>query len=122
MSNIIERFEAAVEILIAEGPIKQRLTTAYSEHLEDLQEIELPIDGRDAFSDLHTALHRVPPVGQESAVKASVQKMSALEAGWHAKTIFMLYGELLAAGRRVEPLTVVESTPIEPPRFLVGRN
>jgi hypothetical protein len=122
MSNIVERFEAAVEVLIADGPVKQRLAKAYSDHLEDLRELELPIESSDAFSDLHAALHRVSPVGQEGPVKASVQKMSVLEAGWHAKTIFMLYGELLAAGRRVEPLTVVETVPIEPPRFLVGRN
>jgi hypothetical protein len=122
MSTIVERFEAAVQTLIADGPVKQRLTKAYTDHLEDLRELELPIDGGEAFTDLHSALHRVRPAGKESPVKASVQKMSPHEAGWHAKTILRLYGELVAAGRRVEPVSVIETAESEPPRFLAGRN
>lgn len=121
MSNIVDRFEAAMQALIEDGPVKQRLTKAYSDHLEDLRELELPIDGSEAFSDLHSALHRVPPVGRESPVKASVQKMSSLEAGWHARTIFRLYAELVAAGRRVDPLAAVDTAESEPPRFLASR-
>lgn len=121
MSNIVERFEAAVRILIADGPVKHRLAKAYSDHLEDLQDFDLPVENGGTFSDLHAALHRVHPAGQESPVKASVQKMSPLEAGSHARTIFALYAALVAAGRRVEPLTVVEPAK-EAPRFLAGGN
>ena len=37
MSYLGKRFEAAVSVLVADGPIKQRLTAAYSEHLDDLE-------------------------------------------------------------------------------------
>lgn len=122
MSQIVERFEAAVAVLIADGPVKQRLASAYAEHLEDLQQLDLPVEGGSQFGDLHAALHRVRPVGKESCVKASVQKMSATEAGWHAQTILRLYGALLMAGRKSEPLTVVEAPETEAPRYLVGSN
>ena len=120
MSQLVERFEAAVLILIGDGPIKQRLTVAYSDHLEDLQDLELPGTARGAFGDLHTALHRVAPIGKETCVKASVQKMSASEAAWHAETIFRLYADLVTQPRRSEPLKVVESSEQTAPRFLVG--
>lgn len=120
MSQLVERFEAAVQTLIGDGPVKQRLTAAYSDYLEDLQDVELPVTAKGAFSDLHAALHRVQPSGKESCVKASVQKMSANDAAWHAETILRLYAELLTQPRRAEPLKIVEASEQSPPRFLVG--
>lgn len=129
MMHYVERFEAAIQALIADGPVKQRLTRAYSDHLEDLQDAELPVQAKGALKDLHTALHSVPPVGKQSSVKASVQKMSSGEAGWHAETIFKLYAELLTQAARPEPLKVVERaaggavrTGAAAPRFLVTGN
>ena len=81
MSYLTERFEAAVYVLVAEGPIKQRLAAAYSEHLDDLESSELPAKLRPAFSALHTALQRVPPIGREASVTATIRKMSPEEAG-----------------------------------------
>jgi hypothetical protein len=109
MAQLAERFEAALYALIGDGPIKQRLSRAYSEHLEDLEESELPASLRAVFKDLNTALHRVPPAGKETPVNASVQKMSFVEAGAHAGTIVQLYAELLRGGERAEPLKVVKS-------------
>jgi hypothetical protein len=119
MSQIIERFEAAVQALVADGPVKERLARAYIEFLEDLQEVELPT-GNTAFGALHTALHRIPPVGREGWVRASVQKMSPTEAGRHARTIVGLYQQLLEAPRLAEPLKVVESGAVEAPEFLLS--
>lgn len=124
MSQYVERFEAAIHALIGEGPVKQRLTRAYSEYLEDLQDVELPVVAKGALNDLHAALHRVTPVGKLGSVNASIQKMSACEAGWHAETIFKLYAELLTQVTRPEPLKIVERTDSDdartlPPRFLV---
>jgi hypothetical protein len=122
MAHLLERFEAAVHALIGDGPVKQRLVQAYSEHLEDLRDLDLPVNANGAFTELHAALHRVAPSGKETPVKASVQKMSAGEAAWHAETILGLYAELLSQARRPEPLRVVEAAPEPtPPRYLVRK-
>jgi len=121
MSYLAERFEAAVTALVSEGPIKQRLAAAYSEHLDDLEISELPAGLRPAFSDLHDALHRARPVGREPSVKATVRKMSAVEAGTHAGTIVMLFAELVRNAQRAEPLKVVGAPEKPPPSFLATR-
>ena len=118
MSYLAERFEAAVTALVAEGPIKQRLTAAYSEHLDDLESSELPASLRLAFSDLHVALHEVTPIGREPSVKATIRKMSTIEAGRHAGAIVTLFAELVRQGERAEPLKVVGGKKKKPPRFL----
>lgn len=123
MSQIVERFEAAVQILVGEGPVKNRLRRAYTEHLEDLQQVDLPIDGNVEFGELHDALHRVRPMGKFDSVEASVAKMSPTEAWWHAQTIVRLYTEVLAMerGARVEAEAALTPAAAAPPRFLAGR-
>ena len=118
MSYLAERFEAAVTVLVAEGPIKQRLTAAYSEHLDDLESSEMPSSLRPAFTDLHQALHRVSPISREPSVKATIRKMSRVEARTHAGTIVMLFAELVRQGERAEPLKVIGGSKKKPPRFL----
>ena len=120
MANYAERFEAAINALVGDGPVKQRLTRAYSDFLEPLQDQELPVNIRNMVSDLHAALHRVSPMGQETCVKASVQKMSVLEATRHAQSIVRVYTQLLTITERAEPLKVVESQDAQPPRYLVA--
>jgi len=120
MANYAERFEAAINALVGDGPVKQRLTRAYSDFLEPLQDQELPVNIRNMVSDLHAALHRVSPMGQETCVKASVQKMSVLEATRHAQSIVRVYTQLLTLTERAEPLKVVESQDAQPPRYLVA--
>ena len=122
MSQIVDRFEAAVQALVGEGPIKNRLQAAYTEHLEDLRLVDLPIAGNPELGELHMALHRVPPVGNIDGVRASVQKMSPIEAWWHARTIVRLYTQVLAMERtaRVAVEAALEPEPEEPPAFLAG--
>ena len=105
-------------MLVAEGPIKQRLAAAYSEHLDDLESSELPARLRHAFSALHTALHRVQPIGREASVNATIRKMSPEEAGAHTRATVMLFAELFHRGKRAEPLKVVASRDIRTPAFL----
>ena len=123
MSQIVQRFEAAVQTLVGEGPIKNRLRRAYTEYLEDLRQVDLPIDSNVDFGELHSALHRAAPVGKVDRVEASVQKMSPAEAWWHAQTIVRLYTEVLAMerGARVEAEDALAPARAAPPRFLVGR-
>jgi len=117
MSYLAERFQAAVSVLVGDGSIKERLAVAYVENLDDLEDTEFPADLRDAFDGLQAALHAERPVGREPCVRATVRKMSSLEAKGHAGTIVLLYAALVRHGERAEPLRVVDSSP-KPPKFL----
>ena len=111
----------AIFSLVGEGPIKQRLAEAYIEHLGDLDSREFPSDLRQDFSALYSALHRVNPGGKDSCVRASIRKMSAVEADVHAEMIVKLYSELLRNGRVNGPLSVVSKKEDKPlPRFLAS--
>jgi hypothetical protein len=121
VSPFAQRFAEAVQALIGDGPVKQRLATAYSSHLADLTDAELPAALRREFGELQAALSRVAPVGNESRVRASVQKMSPSDAVGHAATIVKLYVELMNGVERAEPLKVVAPSR-KPPRFLTGRS
>lgn len=118
VSPFAQRFAEAVQALIADGPVKQRLATAYALHLADLAEAEFPAALRREFSELQAAMTRIAPVGSETRVRASVQKMSPSDAAAHAATIVKLYVELMTNVERAEPLKVV--VPRKPPRFLAG--
>jgi hypothetical protein len=121
MSHLAERFADAVRTLVSDGPIKMRLTRAFAEHLQGLDNAEFPLGLRSEFNDLQHALSRIEPVGSETRVRAAVQKMSPLEAGGHADTIVRLYVALLGQTERAEPLKVV-SSPKKPPRYLTNRS
>jgi hypothetical protein len=123
MSLIVERFEAAVQTLVAEGPVKNRLRSAYTEYLEDLQQVDLPIESNVELGELHSAMHRVAPMGKFGCVEASVAKMSPTEAWWHAQTIVRLYTEVLAMerGASKEADAALAPAVAAPPRFLAGR-
>jgi len=118
MTPLAERLAEAVQTLVGDGSIKQRLSQAYLEQLQDLHESELPVNLRAAFSELRVALNRLPPVGHENRVRMNVQKMSPHEAGRHAGTIVKLYVELAIS--RAEPLKVVTNGK-KPPRYLTNR-
>jgi len=118
MPYLAERFEAAVSALVAEGSVKDRLSAAYLEHLDDLETSELPQGLRTKFDDLHTALHAVTPIGREPCIKATIRKMSRLQAGDHARTIVSIYAELVCRGERAEPLKVVNGKRKKAPRFV----
>jgi hypothetical protein len=121
VSPFSQCFAEAVHTLIGDGPVKQRLANAYGSHLADLTDAELPAALRREFGELQAAMSRVAPVGSETKVRASVQKMSAQEAAGHAATIVKLYVELMNSVERAEPLKVV-APPRKPPRFLTGRS
>jgi hypothetical protein len=120
VSLFSQRFAEAVHTLIGDGRVKQRLATAYGSHLADLTDADLPAALRREFGELQAAMSRIAPVGSETRVRASVQKMSAQEAAGHAATIVKLYVELMTGVERAEPLKVV-APPRKPPRFLTGR-
>ncbi len=119
MLPFVQKFAAAVDTLVGDGPIKQRLASAYSLYLADLAAHELPAQLRHEFDALQAALTRVAPAGSETRVRASVQKMAPTEAAGHASSIVSIYVELLSTLERAEPLKVVGQ--LRKPRYLTGR-
>ena len=108
MKHIQASFQAAVEILVGEGPVKKRLCQAFEVHLISLEEGELPAGIRDMWRDLHAAMQTAKPVGPQNCVQATVQKMSSADAARHAMAIFTMH--LVVEGReeRSDPLRVNE--------------
>jgi hypothetical protein len=81
--------KAALE-LAKPSPLKQRLTDAFTRHLLDLPAYEVPADLRQDFEALRLSMTRVRPSHGESAVAATVRKMSIGEADACAARIVAL--------------------------------
>ena len=92
MSSTWETFFSATVILASTGPIKQRLTQAYARHLAKVAESDLPKELRDDYVALERSLSSVRPMRGETAVQATVRKMSDEEAGRYAEKIVTLFG------------------------------
>ena len=92
MSSAWEHFFAATSMLASSGPIKHRLAEAYRVHLETLDSEEIPKEIRDEFCSLSTCMSSVRPLRGESAVQATVRKMSDVEAGGVAMRIVNMLG------------------------------
>jgi hypothetical protein len=109
MSSAWEHFFAATLVLASAGPIKHRLAEAFREHLADLDEDELPREIREEFSSLSNSLSCVRPMKGETAVQATVRKMSDSEAGSWAVRIVGMLGVLarLQAAQRAPKLRAV---------------
>jgi len=104
MCQISDRFYSAVRALSGDGPIKTRLVGAYKEHLEDLADDQVPESIRQKFESLREALTAVGPANGESAVHASVRKMSPVDAQRYATSIVLMLGELVrvkGSGERI---------------------
>jgi hypothetical protein len=97
MSSTWESFFAATSMLASTGPIKHRLSEAYRTHLERLDEDDLPNEIREEFSSLTSCMSRVRPQRGESAVNATVRKMSSADAGRAAAQIVNMFGVLSRA-------------------------
>jgi hypothetical protein len=81
-------------MLASSGPIKQRLSEAYSTHLANMDEEQLPKEIRDDYSSLTTCMSCVRPMRGETAVQATVRKMSDPEAGRVAMRIVEMLGTI----------------------------
>jgi hypothetical protein len=104
MSAAWESFRRAVHELASAAPLKQRLICSYSKHLKELDSDELPSELRARFLKLSGQLTSVRPLRGESAVSATVRKMSNGEAEDAAQQIVRLFGELAQHG--AEPIRV----------------
>jgi len=111
MSTAWEQLEGAALSLVRSGPIKERLTDAYRNHLALVNPAELPDRLRAEFRACQEALTREPPLRGEDAVRATVRKMSSHEADEVACSLVRLFVELiLESARAAAP--AVEAAPV----------
>lgn len=88
-----EKFESAICALARSGPIKDRVTDAWRNHLAAIDDEELPAELRDEFRALTQALTREQPLSrEEDACRATVRKMSSEQADEVATRMVRLYG------------------------------
>ncbi len=105
MCHIADKFYAAVRTLATDAPLKQRLISAYVDHLEALAEDDVPQAVQPRFEALRQAMTAVPPTEKETAVQVSVRKMSQAEAGRLSRSVLAIFAELVRAkstGERLE--------------------
>lgn len=103
-SVLSHKLEAAVITLAGHGTLKDRLCAAFSDHLEDIEEQELPEDVQSEFGDMSKAMHRALALPGDNVVRASVRKLSNEEAQRFASLVVRTYGlrvQSLAAGPRL---------------------
>lgn len=129
MSQLADRFHSAVVELVTDGSVKIRLARAWCRHLQDLDGDVLPDELRAAFADLRESLYQHRPIGAESAVEATVRKMSVREAESHATSILTLLSRLMreqAPGERLKVVNggqaAVAATHEPAPAFLAERS
>jgi hypothetical protein len=94
MAHHVDCLYAAVSVLAGNGHIKQRLISAYEQHIDKINDEDLPVVSREAFAQLREQLHRVTPLLGESPVCASVRKMSVPEASACAVSFVELYRDV----------------------------
>ncbi|HEU4627244.1 MAG TPA: hypothetical protein VFS52_20955 [Steroidobacteraceae bacterium] len=81
ISSAWEKLQGATLSLARSGPLKDRLTDAYRNHLSHIAEADLPKELRDDFRILTDAMTREPPlVRGDDAFRATVRKMSTEQA------------------------------------------
>ena len=104
MSNAWESFFAATAMLVSAGPIKHRLLEAYRQHLAAVDQEQLPKEIREEFCTLCSGMACVRPLRGETAVQATVRKMSDAEAGLKATQIVNMLGVIAKAqGQQRQP-------------------
>lgn len=101
------RLLAATLELTKATPIKQRLIDTYSGHLTKIDLGDLPPALRLEARALLEAFAQVPPLRGESAVQATVRKLSSGESEALAARVVALYGQMA----RVSAPRAVEDTP-----------
>ena len=104
---------AATLELTKSTPIKQRLAVAFSKHLKKIDGSELPLSLQEQLVAIVKELESVQPLPGESAVQATVRKMSANEADRCAARIVDLYGAVAGARAQTQvPPRVADPIPL----------
>jgi hypothetical protein len=120
MPHHVDRFFAAVSVLVTHGPIKQRLIRAYEDNLVSIEEDELPVKVQKSFASLRRMMHCVSPANGEGLICASVRKMSKAQADDCAELIVEMYGNVIRSEDEIGsalPVSGKDRTSVPP--FLV---
>lgn len=120
MLDHAEKFLKAVKIMAGTGHVKQRLTQAYEENLQDIVCDDLPVAARQPYADLRARMQCVAPLNGEGPIRATVRKMSLDDADSCGRLMVDLLSELVRhndSGQKRLPLQDEERTPVPP--FLV---
>ena len=120
MTNLVDRFLAAVSVLAGDGHIKQRLIRAFQDNLAEIDEDDLPVSVKERFAEIRVRMHSVAPLKGEGPIRASVRKMSCTEAGECGESIVALFADILRDTDRLETSLPLASGDAEVvPPFLV---
>lgn len=98
MDNLLDLLQQAAITLSQGGNIKDRLADAYATHLIQVDVEDLPETLRDEFECLCQAMRRERPLPRESAIRASVRKMSNDEAARHAALVVRIFAAVARTG------------------------
>jgi hypothetical protein len=98
MDTSLDLLQQATMKLSQCGSIKDRLAEAYATHLVQVDINELPEHVRGEFGRLCEAMQRERPLPHETAIRASVRKMSNDEAQHYAALVVRLFATLARTG------------------------
>lgn len=107
MSGNWDHIRSAVLVLVGPGAVKQRLITAYLEHLRVVDENALPDEVCVEFAALQSAFNCTKPAGGLSAAEAAVRKMSEQDAALHAGRIVAMFAALAASERAASEISAL---------------
>ena len=114
MSTTLDKFRSATLSLARSGPIKDRLTDAYRNHLALVDESELPLELVEEFRAVSYALNRERPLLRgEDTFRATVRKMSSKEAEEVACLVVRLFGEMSR-----DPTAITRKGPKQAPQVV----
>ncbi len=109
-SALADQLEAAVTALATHGALKDRLSTAYCNHLESIDVQDLPLETQQDFAELSKAMHAARVLPGDSVVRASVRKLSNEEAHRYAALIVRLYGAEMLHQNQLETTATATTT------------
>jgi hypothetical protein len=98
MDSTLDLLQKATLKLSQGGSIKDRLADAYASHLIGIDLEDLPEGVRNEFGNLCAAMQREQPLPRESAIRASVRKMSNEEATHYAALVVRVFAAYARAG------------------------
>lgn len=101
MDKLLDLLQQATITLSQGGSIKDRLADAYATHLIQVDVEDLPEPLRDEFEYLCQAMRRERPLPRETAIRASVRKMSNEEAARHAALVVRIFAAVARTGASV---------------------
>jgi hypothetical protein len=94
INPVWEKFQLATEALAGSGGIRERLESAYRDHLSGIREEDLPKAIRGDFHEFCCAVTRECPLRGEDAIRATVRKLSKVEAESYACAVVRMFSAM----------------------------